>query len=338
MQSILETFNKNITNFDNNSLIIRFILAFAVFYGHMFAIYGLSEPTLLWGLHSLGWYAVNMFFLMSGVLVAQSFEYRDVKSYALARFLRIYPAYVLSLFVSLLLALLFSPVDFGWQSFRFIISNILPLKELGLGMAGVWSSTAQAGAMNNSLWTIPFEVFCYIFIVPMLLSYKGNKLLFKVIFVIAMLYMLSRLNVLSLDHIKYDLLRVLFYFGFGVSFYRLIKTQSFNISLVFFVCGIIVCEELFSEILLNFFIMTLCLFISFYFKAWRPVESDYSYGIYLYAWPISQAVCAAGVENIYFAICIAFICLLLLSYCSWTYLEKPCLKLKNRIIRKKRDV
>lgn len=59
---------KNLSNkiektFNNNSLELRYMLTFGVFYSHFFAIYGLPEPSLFWGTHSLGWYAVNLFII-----------------------------------------------------------------------------------------------------------------------------------------------------------------------------------------------------------------------------------------------------------------------------------
>jgi peptidoglycan/LPS O-acetylase OafA/YrhL len=59
---------------------------------------------------------------------------------------------------------------------------------------------------------------------------------------------------------------------------------------------------------------------------------DYSYGIYIYAWPVQQSVVAliSGINVL--ELCIySFIITLLLSYLSWHCIEKKALKLKGRL-------
>lgn len=55
LNTVLNKLEINIKTFNNNSLELRYILTFGVFYSHFFAIYGLPKPSLFWGTHSLGW-------------------------------------------------------------------------------------------------------------------------------------------------------------------------------------------------------------------------------------------------------------------------------------------
>ena len=100
MSKFLERIQQNTLSFNNNTILIRLLLSLTVFYSHFFAVYGLKEPSIPSGIHSLGWYAVNMFFFISGILVAQSFKNRDVLTYISARILRIMPAYLCSLVIT----------------------------------------------------------------------------------------------------------------------------------------------------------------------------------------------------------------------------------------------
>lgn len=333
--SVITKIEHSINTFNNNSLLIRFVLAFAVFYSHMFAIYGLKEPTLLWGNHSLGWYAVNGFFFISGLLVAQSYQNRDVYSYLMARFFRIMPAYFASLIVVLITVFLFSDIKFNFEWFykflKFLFQNIIPFDSVDVSMSGAWSGSAQPNALNNSLWTIPFEIFCYIIIIPLLLSNTKYKPRTFLLFVISIFIYLKLLGAISFSHISLDLLRVLIYFGIGVTTYLIVKEKKINIYFLFFCSILFLFEGNIKETILGYLIVLSILYFGFYVKTIFTIKNDYSYGLYIYAWPISQAVNGGGIQNIYNALIITFVCLLFISWISWKYLEKPALKLKNKI-------
>ncbi len=57
---------------------------------------------------------------------------------------------------------------------------------------------------------------------------------------------------------------------------------------------------------------------------------DYSYGVYIYAFPIQQSV-AALIPNISVATMFmySFSITLIFAICSWHFIEKPALKLKS---------
>jgi peptidoglycan/LPS O-acetylase OafA/YrhL len=82
---------------DDNFLMLRFIAAALVIYGHAPAITGGGGPTdlfvwLNWGEYS-GDIAVDLFFITSGFLVMGSWQRRShVLDFVLARVVRIFPA------------------------------------------------------------------------------------------------------------------------------------------------------------------------------------------------------------------------------------------------------
>ncbi|MEV9594160.1 acyltransferase family protein [Aliarcobacter butzleri] len=332
---VVNRIEQSISSFNNNSLIIRYVLAILVFYSHMFSIYGLPEPTLFWGKHSLGWYAVNGFFFISGLLVAQSYHNRGVFSYFAARFLRIMPAYLLSLIVVLLAVFFFSDIQFNikWvvKFLKFLFQNIIPLDSADVSMEGAWINTGQPNALNNSLWTIPFEIFCYIIIIPLFLSNNRFSPKFLLLFIIIVLIYLNLLEAISFNHISLDLLRVIIYFIIDVTLYISIKEKRINIYFLFSCLILFVFEGNFKETLLGYVIILSILYLGFYVKSIIKTPNDYSYGLYIYAWPISQSVKGMGIENINHGLFVAFIILLIISWVSWKYLEKPSLKLKNKI-------
>ena len=61
---------------------------------------------------------------------------------------------------------------------------------------------------------------------------------------------------------------------------------------------------------------------------------DYSYGIYIYAWPIQQAVIAAFPQcSVPVHIAASFGTTLLFAVLSWRYIEHPALGLKSKIFK-----
>ena len=92
-------------NRENNFTLIRIILAWLVLYGHSYAIQktpGVVSP-LFWifkGSTYSGEIAISSFFALSGFLVTASLMKRGFKDYAIARVLRIFPALILCILVS----------------------------------------------------------------------------------------------------------------------------------------------------------------------------------------------------------------------------------------------
>ncbi|PLA75549.1 hypothetical protein CYQ88_00865 [Hydrogenovibrio sp. SC-1] len=335
MAKVHEVIHRNIIQFDNNQLLIRYVLAFFVFYSHTFSIYKLNEPSLYPGGHSLGWYSVNGFFFISGILISQSFEKRSFISYIGARVLRLFPAFILSLFLSVLMIVLFDKVDidlrFMSNAFNFIFTNFFPLQQIQYGgIPGIWLGSGQPGVVNTPIWTIPFEFFCYLFIVPLILTPRISILLKAFLFV-AGLYFLTNLGVLSENGFRFDFLRVLAYFLMGVATYQLLFRNQGMKSLLVSVLLIFIFEGSFSEFFLGMLLIILILFVGFYVKNLFPKFSKYdlSYGFYIYAWPVTQTA-QALVDNVYFGLCIAFLILLAVSTLSYFFLELPMLKQKRK--------
>lgn len=84
---------------DNNYNLIRLLLASSVIYAHSFALSGASGykdllSEVLWPVTTVGGLAVKLFFFLSGLFVAQSFQ-RDpsLLGFVSKRFLRIWPGY-----------------------------------------------------------------------------------------------------------------------------------------------------------------------------------------------------------------------------------------------------
>jgi peptidoglycan/LPS O-acetylase OafA/YrhL len=156
----------------NNFDFIRLFLAILVIFSHSYILATGSyagEPTTLITHNSAtgGGLAVAMFFLISGYLVTGSFDHaRSVWSYFKKRIMRIYPGFIgVSLFTLLLVFPLASAPLKGatvWSRVGYVIWNTLSLGELK--SSGAFLTNAYPNIINGSIWTIRYEFICYIFL------------------------------------------------------------------------------------------------------------------------------------------------------------------------------
>lgn len=152
-------------NTENNFEFIRISAALAVLFSHHYALSKLWEPGLS-SVISLGGIAVMIFFSISGFLVTQSWlSDRNAFRFCLRRALRIWPALIV---VVIIAALVLGPAvttltinDYlihgaTWDYFQALIMRI------HFVLPGVFNDNPGGASVNGSLWTIPYEVRCYI--------------------------------------------------------------------------------------------------------------------------------------------------------------------------------
>jgi peptidoglycan/LPS O-acetylase OafA/YrhL len=152
---------------------VRFLAAWYVVMFH--ALPGLAHrypvPQLLQAFLSNGYLAVGLFFLLSGFILAYTYEGQidgasARKRFWEARFARIYPVYLLSLVLS----------------YTFAASLPFSTRLAVLGMVQAWNpfNPDIAGAWNYPAWTLSTEAFfylCFPFVVPWI-SRKSDRALF----------------------------------------------------------------------------------------------------------------------------------------------------------------
>jgi peptidoglycan/LPS O-acetylase OafA/YrhL len=134
----------------NNFDFMRLSLAVLVIYSHAYAL-GLgseaAEPVVRFthGQVSGGVIAVDGFFVMSGFLIAASAQRsRSIRGFLKKRCARIYPAFV------------FSGLARGWD----FVWRTLWLTEFSY--AGVFARNPFPDVINGSTWSVPYEFWCYI--------------------------------------------------------------------------------------------------------------------------------------------------------------------------------
>ena len=143
----------------------RFIAAIVVLVFHFFANYPDHSPltrTFLFRLFNTGDLAVIFFFILSGFILSYVYFNKikelNLKQFYAFRFARIYPAYLLSILLYLLIGLVYGK-DY------YIHSNTLILNIL---MVQGWIPNS-IGLLNFAAWSVSVEIFFYL-LFPFLLK------------------------------------------------------------------------------------------------------------------------------------------------------------------------
>lgn len=151
---------------DNSFGVVRLAMALAVLVSHSYLFLGLQEPLERWTGHSLGEHAVQVFFILSGIVVTESYRRgRGLADFAVARALRIFPALVVCV---LLTATLIGPLmttrtlaEYAGDPgvVRYVMKTLLLITGAA-PLPGVFETLPAPGLVNMSLWTLKFEVMC----------------------------------------------------------------------------------------------------------------------------------------------------------------------------------
>lgn len=164
--------NASSTGFANDPLFranhftaVRWVLAIAVVLGHVWLLTTGFEPLRIhdW---TASYMAVNGFFVLSGLLIAKSLHTRrDMRAYALSRFLRIYPALGV---VLIAFALVFAPALGAINDTSILkpddwlyVVKVLALGDPESAPAQIFTTNPETD-FNGPLWTIRFEIAAYI--------------------------------------------------------------------------------------------------------------------------------------------------------------------------------
>lgn len=150
----------------NNLNSLRLIMALLVVWSHSFAIWYGSEDgewlsRLTAGTYNSGNLGVLAFFAISGFLIPLSFlRSASWRSFLRKRVARIYPGYLVAITLcSLVVVPLFSSRRFGdldGRELGRLASNLLLRGYI------IPSDAFGGGAVDGSLWSIPFEFWCYL--------------------------------------------------------------------------------------------------------------------------------------------------------------------------------
>lgn len=342
----------------NNFDFIRLVLATLVILSHSYPL-GMGteyehahEPfyILTRGQMSFGHVAVDWFFVISGFLILQSWDRSSsIKSYFEKRIKRIYPGFIV---VMGLCAWVLMPLiaEHGARVFslKFLIHFLGQTVRLRpFDAQGTFAELPFPNVVNGSMWTIQYEFWCYIGVAAL-----GLLSLYRWRWAILALYVLSLVVKVPVEVLKLEYgarwFAILFgglapwarlapVFLAGMVFYlyrdRIPLSEKFAaLCLVMLVIGARVDHGM--MILWPTFGAYLVMFLAYWPRLRLhhvAKHGDFSYGVYLYAFPIQQLVVKflGPTVNPWIVFGLATPMTFVAGFFSWHLVEKHFLKRGN---------
>ena len=341
---------------------LRVALALAIVFDHSFLIVeGNYDTVKTYHLGAIFDAFVPMFFALSGFLICGSAQRLKLKDFLINRALRIVPALLVDIVIAALVigtCVTVLPLSdyFSDKKFAHYFLNIIGFIHYEL--PGVFTSNPFSGQINGSLWTVPFEIGCYaimsILIITGAMKSKIRMLSAALIFILVHYglhfylsahaelfasenalnnyfnnFVSDRGNFLYFDFIAGTLI---YMFRYQLPYSG--KLALVAMALVLFSGLKILALGMAKPLVLAFPIGYLIAYIGLQPIPKLPLYSrgDYSYGIYLYAYPLQQLLMWLFPGR--FSILPYFICSILLVtgvvMLSWHGVEKPILSIRKK--------
>lgn len=343
----------------------RVVLSFGVFGWHAVLIaqgsYGQLMGTPAWILN----YAIlPMFFGLSGFLVAGSAQRLSLGDFAISRALRILPALLVEIALSALILgpmLTSLPLTEYFTHPQFAAYFLNCFGWIHFDLPGVFAHNPYPSQVNGSLWTVPFEVMCYLAIGVLIAcgaAKRASVLVISALGLLALSLFLPAAMHLVLDRPTAERLAEAYVhagkgptmvpcFLLGAAAYALRDRIAFD-ARIFLGCLVGLGAIAFAgspewwgfapvAVLVAPMMIYVVGFIGLSPMPAIPFFSrgDYSYGVYLYGFPIQQALAQLCPGISWAALLLASGALTtLFAVVSWTFIEKPALRLRRRLTKR----
>ncbi len=347
---------------NNNFNLIRLLCAWGVLIYHCAP---LAEKTVVfddpfWAFFgaSMGEILVTVFFSVSGFLIYRSIcRSSGVLSYIVARTLRLLPALIVVMIISVfILGPLISTLSLEsyfsnpntWSYLSYNL-NLLDMRTQ-YALPGSFESNPYPSTVNGSLWTLPIETRMY---VVTIVIFYASTLCFSI--------------QPSSNHsiIRFIFLSAFVLLGFLVTEHYQVIGDRHKLSIAVFACAFLigsVCYSFKENIPLKFswgvillfgtqwlnestiyplylaFCITYITLVLAYLPRGRVLAfnkvGDYSYGMYIFAFPVQQSLSHWTDIGFWGMVFWATVITLFLSIISWHIIEKPALSKKSVIMQK----
>lgn len=328
----------------------RLVLAVSVIYWHSWPLTGRTIPYRPFEqlIEQVG---VDGFFAVSGFLITASWLRKPkLRDFAIARGLRIFPGLWVCL---LIIAFVIAPISLLIQGgsvsalfashkpIEYVLNNGL-LNVYYAGVDGTPRGVPWPGVWNGSIWTLVFEMICYIAVAVLgvagLLKRRWVVPAAFVFFLCATAYL--SYPVFAATSIPQMVARFAVMFAAGA----LLNQYKDRIPARWSLVALSVVIVLMSGLLENYrdiaaLPLAYAVIVSgaLVHNPRLNLRNDLSYGTYIYAYPIQQLLVILGLGslNLLLFFAIATAATVPLAAFSWFVVEKHAIALKSRLTRKK---
>ena len=344
----------------NNFDFVRVLAAILVLVGHSPALFKNKpfyyDPLIKiigYPAHAIGLY---IFFIISGFLITKSWESKkNTFEFIVSRILRIFPALLFTLICTtfilgpLLTSYHLSDYLTSKETYKHLLN--ITLFRIYYELPGVFGSNPYNNAVNGSIWSLSYEFTCYLLLILFgYFHFLKNKWFSLSIYVLAVILISFYKSEIELSYptipflgINMDKMIEFFILFFSGSFFYLFRnyltfnwiTYSFIISLII-ITRVFQIPFIFNSIIFSFLIFSLVFSRRINLNKFGKY-GDFSYGIYLFAFPIQQIIAQFFTTefNLLLLILISTLFTFIASFICWNLVEKPTLKLKKRILNLK---
>ncbi len=337
-----EILKRGASNFD----VLRLVAALGVIIGHAYAL--APQPPLQDGISSIlhfdysGSLAVKFFFFLSGLLVTNSIISKpDPFVFILKRIFRIFPGLLICLLAAIfIIGPLFTQLPLGTYfsdsaTWKYLTGNFF-LLDLQWRLPGVFTESNYG--LNGSLWTLPYEALCYIYLAIFYgLGLLKNKIVANIFFgAIVVVSFVAPTHLPPFFSQNPDSTLLPACFAIGALFANNKSYILINISRVILVWLFVVVSKhtvAYQFIFYIAFFYTAIFIASLDFVIKRlSLPFDASYGVYVYGFMVQQCIHALfpsmGVHGNQF---LAAIISIGLGILSWYVVEKRFIELGNKL-------
>ena len=336
---------------NNNLTLVRLVLASAVIWTHsvwrVSGLQGSDELAAVLGA-PVSQFAVDGFFFLSGMLVYSSLLRRgSARDFGMARLARLWPALFVSVMGTVVVGAFLTQAPgvryLMGETARFVFGN-LSLTSGNYTLTGVMCGDALCN-VNGSLWTITWEARCYVLLIILLLAGLSSPATMKRLVLPATLVFALAIHLPPVEAavVRFggkgvlwnltmiDRLWSMFALGIAAHLWR------DRIRLSWWVCaGLLAAVMLSARVLpiphlagLFTAYAVLCAgFLSARNGAVSGSWPDYSYGMYIYAFPVMMGIAAlVPVTHHWQLAALNLAATFPLAVLSWHFVEKPVLDL-----------
>ncbi|MEM6484412.1 MAG: acyltransferase [Pseudomonadota bacterium] len=350
---------------NNHFNLVRMAAAFLVVVGHsVVVIHGEAQPLnpLLARVGRLASLGVDVFFVVSGYLVCRSFDRASsLLDFGWKRFLRLYPALIVAV---LLCTFVVGPAVTTLplaeylrnpETYAFLLGKASQIGLFftggGSALPGAFENSPFPNSVNASLWTLPWEILMYVSLALILMcsrympsSVGKVQMLLVVLAGVLILRLASDANLLNLtmnSQLLGPLLRfsTLFFAGAIIQSSNLVRYASSPVVSALGLLGLLTLftfgsDHLLYAVCLPLPLIALCESQKASWLLKYNEFGDFSYGTYLYAFPIQQTTQYLFPSiSVVALIVVTTVVTIPMAIASWLWVERPALRLKAHFSR-----